>query len=457
MKESLRALNRFGLGARIGEASKISDPRAWLGQQLRPEAALLETGGLLSLSEIGEVLESQRMAQRKEDRQGMKTARRSARQVFVRESLALLKQRAVSETPFLERLVSFWSNHLCVSVRAKPGVLALAGHYERTVIRPHVLGRFSDMVLASARHAAMLLYLDNVRSIGPRSPAARLASRRGRERGLNENYARELLELHTVGVNGGYTQEDVQQLAKVLTGWSLAGAGPASRRGSGNAGNRSAFRFASMLHEPGEKKVMGTRYREGGVREGEKAIRDLCHKQATADFVCGKLVRHFVADEPPDSAIRKIAGIFSETDGDLLEVSKGLIGLEEAWDPANRKFRSPQDWLVAILRALDIREAPPRLVETLQALRQPLWAPPSPQGYADTLKEWSDPDSLMNRAELAQTLSRFVTERISDPSRLSQVVETAPEDVIEDLLADRGIAVGERIALALAGPAFQWR
>ena len=187
----------------------------------------------------------------------------------------------------MERLVAFWSNHLCVSIPSKQQVAALAGHYERDVIRAHVLGRFDDMVLASARHPAMLFYLDNFQSVGPGSPAGRRTARRAAARGLNENYARELLELHTLGVDGGYSQEDVEQLARILTGWSVSSAGPGSR-----PGEPIGFAFRPMTHEPGAKTVMGIRYGESGAREGEQVIRDLCAHPSTADFVARKLVEH---------------------------------------------------------------------------------------------------------------------------------------------------------------------
>ena len=276
MNKSLRALNRFGLGARIGEAAKIKDPRGWLRQQLRSEAAKADKPSVPTFEQITSLLQETQRAQQKKDREAQQLARRRSRELLEQESLAALEQRLTSANPFLERLISFWSNHLCVSIQGKQALLPLAGHYERTVIRPHVLGRFSDMVLASAKHPAMLLYLDNARSIGPDSLGARRANRRGRKRGLNENYARELLELHTLGVNGGYLQKDVEQLAMVLTGWTVAGFGRASRQSGA-----PRFEFNSLLHEPGSRTVLGIRYPEGGVSQGEKAIQNLCRTDAT--------------------------------------------------------------------------------------------------------------------------------------------------------------------------------
>ena len=452
MNKSLRALNRYGLGARLGEAARIGDPQAWLRSQLKASPASSLPGDLPSLQEIGAAVGQLRAAGRSRDSGARRKAVQNLRDIARREGTAVLQQRILSDAPFLERLVSFWSNHLCVSVAGKLPVVPLAGHYERAVIRPHVLGRFEEMVLASARHPAMLLYLDNARSIGPSSPASRRASRRGRDLGLNENYARELLELHTVGVDGGYIQEDVQQLAQILTGWTVSGTGPRSR-----GSTLPAFVFHEVRHQPGTKKVLGIRYRPEGVQEGEKVIRSLCRHPSTADFLARKLVRHFVSDAPPKGAVERIAATFRDTKGDLLKVSGALVDLEEAWDPENHKFRSPQDWLVAALRAIGAAEVPPRLGEALRQLRQPLWAPPSPKGYGDAAQDWSDPDSLMNRAELARSMSRRLTRGRLDPAGLLEVVAVQDDDPLHSMLADKSIPRDERLALAIGGPAFQWR
>src|SRR6188768_2311182 len=221
MDSTLRALNRFGLGARRNERRSLSDPRNWLKAQLDGGPPTLRAPEGASPGDIGDALRGLRM-----QGQGNDLDRREARKRIVAlgttEVRAALTERATSERPFVERLVAFWSNHLCVSLGAKVLVAPLAGSYERDVIRPHVLGRFEDMVLASAKHPAMLVYLDNFQSIGPTSRGATRGRGRG-TRGLNENYARELLELHTVGVNGGYVQRDVEELAKTLTGWTVAG------------------------------------------------------------------------------------------------------------------------------------------------------------------------------------------------------------------------------------------
>lgn len=459
---ALRALNRYGMGARIGERRALSDPRGWLKSQLRPERALLEDDGLPTAATATAAARRVQEAQRGRDQDARRTARAGLRRILVTEERAALSRRVTSDAPYLERLVAFWSNHLCVSVRAKQRVVPLAGLYEREVVRRHVLGTFTDLVLASAHHPAMLFYLDNFQSIGPDSRAARFLDRarrrnpNGRQpapRGLNENYGRELMELHTVSVNGGYTQADVIQLARILTGWSVNGLGPREQR------QPMAFLFRRAAHEPGPKTLMGKRYDQGGEREGEDAIRDLCAHESTSRFIATKLVRHFVADDPPAAAVERVAGVFRESGGDLRRVSEALVDLDDAWDPANRKLRTPQDWVVAMLRALHAKEVPPQTPGVLMQLGHALWAPSAPKGYGDTVAEWADPDSLMHRAELAHTVATKVGARAGapEPDALLDVVDVDDGNPLPGMLADQSVARDERLALALGGPAFQWR
>ena len=487
MNATLRALNGFGLGARPGERQRVGDARAWLRAQLRGSPPVVHAPVEGSPDAIADALQAFRSIgqggqgddqQRREARQ---LARRALVGIAAAESRTAVTERVMTERPFVERLVAFWSNHLCVSASAKVLVAPVAGSYERDAIRPHVLGRFEDMLLASAKHPAMLVYLDNFQSIGPGSRGAGFTGRGGvQRRGLNENYARELLELHTLGVDGGYTQQDVQELAKILTGWTVnglaRGAGPqmtprrrrvvggaAPPQGDGNIG----FAFAELLHEPGSKTVLGTRYTEAGVEEGERVIRALARHPSTARFIATKLVTHFVSDEPPTPAIDRVARVFRDSGGDLRAVSAALVDLPEAWAEGARKFRTPQDWLIAVFRAFDANEVSETAIPLLRQLRHPLWSPQAPKGFADKTQEWADPDSLLNRAELARTIGRRLSPstraqgasrgRRVDPRMLLDVVDVPSGDPLHTLLADNSIAADERIALALAGPAFQWR
>jgi len=464
MDSALRALNRFGLGARIGERRRVADPQGWLRAQLDGSAPVPATPASASPAAIADAIRAFRMPAQGNQQQRQQ-ARRRLIDITAQESVAALTARVTSERPFVERLVAFWSNHLCVSTAAKVLVAPLAGSYERDAIRPHVLGRFEDMVLASAKHPAMLVYLDNFQSIGPTSRGGQRG--RGR-RGLNENYARELLELHTRGVNGGYTQQDVQELARILTGWTVGGLQPAAglRRGrpasglqrdSSNGGPAIGFAYQGPLHEPGTRTVLGTRYAEADVSQGEHVIRDLCRHPATAHFIATKLVMHFVADAPPAAAVDRIAGVFRAKDGDLRAVAAALIDIKEAWRADTRKFRAPQDWFVAVLRAVNASEVSEMTLPVLRQLRHPLWAPQAPKGFGDSVQEWADPDSLLNRAELARTFARRLRGSQMDPRALLEVVDVAAGDPLRALLGDDSIAPADRVALAIAGPAFQWR
>ena len=477
MDGTLRALNRFGLGARRGERQRIGDGRNWLRGQLDGGAPALAPPPGVTPAAIGEALRSVRMAGQGDEQQ-RRDARRRVVEMATAEVHAALTARVTSDRPFVERLVAFWSNHLCVSTGSKILVAPLAGSYERDVIRTHVLGRFEDMVLASAKHPAMLTYLDNFQSIGPSSGGARAGQRgggNGQRRGLNENYARELLELHTLGVNGGYTQQDVQELAKILTGWTVIGlGGPAERLLRGTQQQRRGqrrqaapprpdpsgpieFAFQELLHEPGSKTVLQARYGEAGVDEGERVIRALCRHPSTAQFVATKLVTHFVSDEPPPGAVERVARVFTSSDGDLKAVARALVDEPEAWRTDTRKFRTPQDWFVAVLRAFGDSEASANAPVVLRQLRQPFWSPAAPKGFGDAMQEWADPDSLLNRAELARTISRLPARNGLDPRALVEVVDLPPGNPLHGLLADTSISAPERIALAVAGPAFQWR
>ena len=461
MDSNLRALNGFGLGARPGERRRVSNPRDWLRAQLTGAPPQLSAPAGAAPADIAAGLTAFRSAAQGPDaqrREARQEARRRLVAIAASESRAALSARVGSDRPFVERLVAFWSNHLCVSTGAKILVAPLAGSYEREAIRPHVLGRFADMVLASARHPAMLVYLDNFQSIGPNSRGSQA------RRGLNENYARELLELHTLGVDGGYTQQDVQELAKMLTGWTVSGLGrplPGARRGRRQIATQNddgvAFAFQDVLHEPGGKTLLGAKYSEAGIGEAERAITALCRHASTARFVATKLVTHFVADTPPAAAVDRIAKVFRDSDGDLRAVSAALIDLPEAWSDGARKFRTPQDWLVAMLRAFNVSEAPETLVTVLRQLRHPLWSPQSPKGFEDTTPAWADPDSLLNRAELARTITRRFRMPAADPRGLLEVVDLPAGDQLPKFIADSSIAMPERVALLLAGPAFQWR
>ncbi len=449
------ALNRFGLGARPSEAT-LADPQGWVRAQLMGKPPSL-VGTPPSIEAITAAYRAQVAAIQSQDQTRRQQAARQIVALSAAEVNTLLTTRVASERPFAERWVAFWSNHLCVSSAASIRVAALAGHYEREAIRPNVFGSFEGLLLASAKHPAMLAYLDNAQSVGPGSLVGRRGRRGNAPVGLNENYARELLELHTVGVDGGYTQRDVEQLARILTGWTVQGLGGRLDRGTGSIG----FRFLPSMHEPGSKEVLGVRYAERGEEEGVRVLRDLARHPSTARFLATKIARHFVADDPAPSVVDALVTTWRATEGDLRAVATTLVAHADAWDAGHRKFRTPQDWLVAVLRATGVRELNPAFGLLLRQLGHQPWAPSAPKGYGDLTREWADPDALMNRAELARSLADRVMRdgraRAMDLAGLASTVSLRSDDPLPGLLTDGTIPPAERVALAVAGPAFQWR
>ena len=301
---------------------------------------------------------------------------------------------------FVERLVWFWSNHFCVSTFVVPYT---AGGYEREAIRPHVLGRFADMLVASASHPAMVVYLDNARSVGPKSIAGLI-----NKLGLNENYARELLELHTLGVRTGYTQDDVISLAKVLTGWTVL---PAPT----NPEHGVEFVFNPRIHEPGPQVVMGKTYAEVGMTQGRAALADLARHPATAVHVSRKLARHFVADDPPEELVARLAQRFRDADGDLKEMAKALVAAPEAWDAPPTKLKRPNEWLTALGRVMDLQGNVVQAMGSRARMGEPLWGVAQPEGFSDQQVAWVD--TLAQRLDVAENIAGRM-EATVDPQEL---------------------------------------
>src|SRR3954454_23636026 len=257
---------------------------------------------------------------------------------FRAEALARLQRDVIADCGFTERLVAFWSNHFCISANKGGPARMWAGSFEREAIRPHVLGRFADMLKAVEQHPAMLFFLDNQQSLGPDSRAGK-----NRNRGLNENLAREILELHTLGVGGGYSQDDVTSLARIITGWTYAGR-------QGQLGAPGTFVFNANAHQPGAQRVMGKIYEANGLAQGEAVLADIARHPSTAKFIAGKFARHFVADDPPPTLVARLADVSTKPDGDLKAMSMALVDSDEAWKTPLTKIRSPYEFLVAIWR-----------------------------------------------------------------------------------------------------------
>jgi uncharacterized protein (DUF1800 family) len=468
------ALYRFGLGPRAGSIAGIaSDPRGALLAELDGAGAgrignadLLTSG---TAARVAFAFQQAQRAARQAERAAQQAAAPSGRasppqmndqsappppapvrnpgpglpqQIYLAEAKVRIQAALGAEIGFLERLVWFWSNHFCVSAD-KGNVRQICGAYEREVIRANVLGRFSDMLLAAESHPAMLIYLDNARSIGPDS----IAGLR-QKRGLNENLAREILELHTLGVRTVYTQEDVTRFANVITGWTFVPFRQDPVRGG-------EFEFNPRMHQPGAQTVIGRSYPDAGVQQGRDVLAVLARHPATAKHVAAKLARHFVADEPPPALVERLAKRFLATQGDLKEIAKTLVTAPEAWEAPRAKLKRPGEWVVGMLRAAGI--TPPDIGPVMQAhnlLGEPLWRPSAPKGFADESAPWLD--GLAQRLDIANQFAR----RLGAEADPREVFEQALAPLASDETRQAVLRAESRpqaLALLFMAPEFQRR
>jgi len=451
------ALNRFGLGARPDE-SPPANPKSWLLDQFgRYDTRPAPWGDIPTASEIAAKLADERQATAPGPDNAMARAQlRQENQTIYRQAVAARMQSAlVTSTPFVERLVHFWTNHFAVSAD-KVVVVPYAGAFEAEAIRPHVLGRFQDLLIAAERHAAMMLYLDQARSIGPNSAFATRAAERSpaRKLGLNENLAREILELHTLGVRTGYTQSDVTEFARALTGWSIQDVG---RPGGQQAGPPGEYLFRPAMHEPGARTVLGRTYRQPGEGQALAILHDLAAAKATADHIAFKLARHFVADDPPPSLVNKLSAAFTRSAGDLPTVYRALVEAPEGWDAPPRKFKTPWEWAVSAMRGVGVRDAGViQAAPMMQQLGQPIWRPGSPAGYDDVAASWAAPDALVRRVEFAQRIGARAGDRL-DPRTLSTQLLPGPVSEGTTQAIARADSGATGLALLLVSPDFQRR
>lgn len=364
---------------------------------------------------------------------------------FRAEALARLQRAMMVDCGFTERLVAFWSNHFCIS--ASKGELARmwAGAFEREAIRPHVLGRFADMLKAVEQHPAMLFFLDNQQSLGPDSRAGQ-----NRKRGLNENLAREIMELHTLGVGGGYTQEDVTSLARIITGWTFAGR-------KGQLGAPGSFAFNANAHQPGPQLLLGKTYEATGLAQGEAALADIARHPSTATFIATKFVRHFIADDPPPTLVARLRDVFVRTDGDLKALATALVDSNEAWQAPLTKMRSPYDFLVASGRLLArVPEDPGFYLNSLNLLGQPLWTPAGPNGFPDTAAAWAAPEGIKLRLDIASQMGARLGNNI-DPRDLLEFAAADAASVETRRTIERAESRQQALALLLMSPELQRR
>ncbi len=492
-REAALALHRFGFGPRSGSIAAIaSDPRgALLAELSRPGAGRITNRDLLSTGEAARAafdFRQERKAARLAERAERESAKNAAsappnaaannsggaagsmaataqagaamenpsppatrkpnpgpgipQQIFLEEAKVRIDAALSAEIGFAERLVWFWSNHFCVSA-AKGPIRALAGAYEREAIRPHALGHFADMLRAVESHPAMLIYLDNAASIGPNSIAGI-----NRRKGINENLAREILELHTLGVRTVYTQADVTKFANVITGWTVI----PPRQDPVHGGE---FTFNPRMHEPGDQNLIGRTFADAGADQGRAVLAMLARHPATARHVAQKLARHFISVQPPQPLVDRLAKRFAETDGDLKELAKALVTAPESWTAPRQKFKRPGEWIVGALRATGV--TPPDIRPVIQAqemLGEPLWRPPAPQGFVDDDAAWLD--GLAQRLDIANQLARRVAGMVEPEAVIEAALGPLASPEIRQAVA-RAESRPQALALLFMAPEFQRR
>lgn len=438
------AYNRFGLGAKPDDA-KLADPRGWLKAQVSGAPAALPASLAAlpttpdALRQARDIILARRDARKTEatdkkpddkkpgeagpvaapaqttmaetkplaDAKPKPNDQAALRDLYVDQVAARIDAALTTSTPFHERLVHFWTNHFAVSAD-KQKVRALVGPYEIEAIRANMGGSFTRMLMAVAHHPAMILYLDNERSFGPDSPF--IAQRRGRgdrDVGLNENLGRELLELYTLGVRTGYTQTDVTELARAITGWSVESDRPAFERFMQKG--EHGFAYYDPVHEPGTRTVLGKRYGQQGHDQGVAILADLAAHPATARHIATKLARHFIADDPPPSAVARLEQVFLATNGDLSSLHRALVDLPEAWaEKPGAKFKTPWDYVISVGRLTGLPDLKPRpLVGLFQQMGQAVYVPGAPAGWPDDSAHWLSTDGLSKRIDFASLVGRM--------------------------------------------------
>ena len=451
--EASIAVTRFGLGARPGEIELArSDPRGFLRAQIRT-AGVAGPAGPRSDERLGELQTYQQ--QRKLARQDgdaksdpVKMAAKMLRDDAGDDFLGRVRLAATTSDGFAERWALFWANHFTVSA-AKVATATLVGPFELEAIRPHAFGRFGEMLLASSHHPAMLLYLDQAQSVGPGSLAGQRAAAAGRTIGLNENLAREIMELHTVGLGAGYDQADVTEFARAMTGWSIGRLDhPEEARG---------FTFRAGAHQPGPRTIMGRRYPEDGEDQARAVLADLAASPHTARHLATKIARHFVSDDPPAALTDRLARTFLDTQGRLDEVARTLIQSPEAWAAAPAKFKTPYEFLVSSWRAADtVPDTIAPVAQAMTAMGQRPFSPGSPKGWPEEAVVWCAPDAVLKRMAWSEAFASGAAGQ-QDPSTLAHNALGARLSPVAAQTIARAETRAEGVAILLMSPEFQRR
>jgi uncharacterized protein (DUF1800 family) len=449
------AATRLGLGARPGEIEAArGDPEGWLIAQIRPAGADPINPAMATSSQRFDQYREFRKEKREAKMAGeaapdpVKMAIRLIRQDAGADLAWRMQLAATTNASFRERWAMFWANHFTVSA-VKVVTATMVGPFEQEAIRPHAFGRFEDMLVASSSHPAMLLYLDQAQSIGPNSKAARFLERTGKHTGLNENLAREIMELHTVGVEAGYSQADVTEFARAMTGWSIGGLKDGERSGE--------FYFRDNAHEPGPRLIMGKRYPEAGIDQARWVMRDLAASPHTAHHLATKIARHFVADDPPPALTARLEKAYLGSGGDLAVVAQSLVKAPETWAPQQAKFKTPYEFMVSAWRAADTKPGDvAAIAPAMTAMGQKPFSPPSPKGWPETAADWCDPDGLVKRMAWSETFAAgSIGDR--DPMKLADAARGPRLSPLAAKTIARAETRAEGLSILLMSPEFQRR
>lgn len=454
-------MTRFGLGPKPGDYAAIkSDPVEYVRQQcFRPDAAMLIRDNLKPRQELGaqfavldEAFRNGRRAEKNGDAtdavREMAEESRVARRQWIRgiqfdELNARFEHGVATNNPFVERLVLFWSNHFAIETGKNAVTNFLAGNYEREAIRPNVLGYFSDMLAATTTHSTMLNYLDNNRSVGANS---RIGMRRRRKQAVTENLAREVLELHTMGATGGYTQDDVIALSNTLSGWT-----------GGIGRNTGGDSFDERRHEYGPRTILGKTYTSEGPDQLFEVLPDLAAHPSTARHIATKMAQHFVADGAPASLVDELQQTFLETGGDLREMALVLVENELSWEGEPVKTVPPYDFMVAAMRATNGRFRRPRDVfDVARDLAQATWAPPSPAGWPSDDDAFLGGDAMLERVDFARTVAQRYAQVDSVPKLSVDLFGDALDPFVKEAV-DRAEDQDQALVLLLMSPVFHRR
>jgi uncharacterized protein (DUF1800 family) len=448
------AVTRFGLGAKPGDLEAArADPQGWLQSQITPAGADIPQapgGGLLPSSQT-----------RYQDflayRQAVKAAgmdmaaRKAASQPLNDETQQEILSRAwlgaTTPSPFRERWALFWDNHFTVSSAKGEDVATTAAAFEREAIRPNVFGRFHDLLAASSGHPVMLTYLDQVQSVGPNSPAGRKRATSG----LNENLGREIMELHSLGADAGYTQADVTEFARALTGWSMAGGGaPPEQQG--------LILYKPNVHEPGPRQVFGKAYAPGEQDQAQAVLADFASSPHTAQHVARQIAVHFVSDTPPPALVARLKRAYLDSHGDLSVVATALITAPEAWDPAARKLKTPYEFVISSFRATgtgptDVKRD---VMNPLNAMGHRPFGAPQPNGWSDAAADWAAPDAIIKRLSWSHNFAN-ANAPMGDPALAAQAALGGRLTPLTLTTVKRAETRQEAFAILLMSPEFQRR